>query len=116
LIVGCSTVIKPKKLLEKMTPYFPFVFVMLVLPKDVYAISSIVMLFATSFSMSTKFSTIVRFIANTSLLIVFQLIETWLRFGVAGIAISDTAHYLTLNIDITMFLILLYYLNRKVVK
>lgn len=116
LIVGCVTRYEPKTLCLKMIPYIPLTIILYFLPKEVYSILCILILFVTCVSLSPTFSTVTNFIINIIAISALQLTIIWLRLDTVIIApvFPNSIQLLIMNIDQFIILLLLYYVNRKV--
>jgi len=115
LIVGSVTKYDPKRLFFKMLPFFPLAIVLYFIPQNVYMPISGVILFATCLSLMPKFSTVVRFVLNNTVIIILQLIVIWLRLDTKTIAavFPNELQFAIMSIDQIIVLALLYVTNRK---
>jgi len=118
LIVGCITRLEPKKLFFKLLPFVLLIIVLFFIPQKHYMILSSIIMLVTCIALSPYFSTIIKFIINFVIICLFQQVMIWLRYSdISSTALFvSTAEKITINIDQTIFLTLLYCLNRKGVK
>ena len=116
LMVGCVVREQPKALMFKIIPFIPLVLIFFMLSSKYIMPATIVIWLAVSLSIKPKFKTILLLIVNLIIISLMQIALVWIKTNVldlAGGSEYPVLQYLTMNIDQFIFLVLLYYFNRK---
>jgi len=115
LIAGCVLRLSPKELFIKTLPFMPLNIMIYFFPASMHFVFCFFLMFACCFTLSPKFSTVIRLVLNILIVCVIQIAIIWLKFNLESLipvrfAISDVIVY---NIDQLILLTVLYYYNRK---
>lgn len=116
LMVGCVVREHPKALMLKIIPFIPLILIFFMISSNYIMPATIIIWLAVSLSMRPKFKTVLLLIINLIIISLMQIALIWIKtnvFDFTGGAEYPILQYLTMNIDQFIFLVLLYYFNRK---